>query len=203
MFISFEGIDGCGKTTQAKRLQSRLEATGQKTLFVREPGGNPMSERVRALLLDPHLEIVPFSEMLLFSAARRQLCEVEIRPALEAGRVVICDRFFDSTLAYQGYGRGVANPDWLHSFQLEVTMGLIPQRTYWIQTPLAIAQSRRGHRMEDRMEAAGQAFFERVNTAYQKMALAEPDRFLILDGTQSIEALHAAIWQDFSSLFTP
>jgi dTMP kinase len=107
MFITFEGLDGSGKSTQAQRLVDRLEAAGCRTLLVREPGGTGLSERIRALLLDPDLAVVPMAELLLFAAARAQLVEARIRPALAEGVVVVCDRFFDSTTAYQGAGRGL------------------------------------------------------------------------------------------------
>ena len=123
MIISFEGIDGSGKSTQAKRLLDRLGASSLDVLYVREPGGTAVSERIRTLLLDPSLVMDPFAEMLLFSAARAQLVREKIRPFHEAGGIVICDRFFDSTVAYQGGGRQVADPDWLGDFQRVVTDG--------------------------------------------------------------------------------
>jgi len=113
LLLTFEGIDGSGKSTQARLLDERLREEGYETLLVREPGGTAFSERVRSLLLDPSLNVQPFAELLLFSAARAQLVAERIRPALEAGRIVICDRFYDSTTAYQGAGRGVAEPAWL------------------------------------------------------------------------------------------
>lgn len=201
MLITFEGIDGSGKSTQARLLVERLEADGHPALLLREPGGTDLSERVRALLLDHTLRIEPFTELLLFSAARAQLVAERIRPALAEGRFVVCDRFYDSTTAYQGAGRDLADRDWLRAFNERVTGGLVPARTYFIDLDPAVAETRRTarealpHETSDRLEAAGDPFFERVAAAYRELAAEEP-RVLRLDGTCSVEALHAAIWDD-------
>ena len=200
MFLTFEGIDGSGKSTQARLLQERLAAAGKAPLLLREPGGTDLSERVRTVLLDRSLHIEPFAELLLFSAARAQLVAEQIRPALAAGRIVICDRFYDSTTAYQGSGRAVADWDWIQEFNRHVTGGLVPDRTYLVDLDPTQAQARRVERQgagnEDRMEATGLAFQQRVAAAYQQLAHAEPERFFVLDGTQSIESLHAQVWAD-------
>jgi len=192
MFISFEGIDGSGKSTHVRLLGQYLDEKGRPPLLVREPGGTDLSERVRTLLLDPEAHIVPRAELLLFSAARAQLVDEVIHPALAAGRVVIADRFYDSTTAYQGGGRALATGDWLRDFHAFVTDGLVPDRTYYIDVPLETAAARRGTD-PDRMEGAGAAFFERVRAAYQHLASVEPERFVVLDGRQSVESLHAEI----------
>jgi dTMP kinase len=195
MFISFEGVDGSGKSTQVRLLGRHLEARGRSPLLVREPGGTDLSERVRALLLDPAAHIAPRAELLLFSAARAQLADEVIHPALAAGRVVIADRFYDSTTAYQGGGRDLADAGGLRDFHAFVTDGLVPERTYYIDVPPETAAARRG-RTPDRMEDAGAAFFERVRAAYRRLADAEPERFVVLDGRQAVEALHAEIVRD-------
>ena len=202
LLITFEGIDGSGKSTQAQRLNERLQAAGQDTLLVREPGGTPLSERVRSLLLEPDLNVRPTAELLLFSAARAQLVAERIRPALEAGRIVICDRFYDSTTAYQGAGRGVAEPKWLQDFHRRVTDGLTPDRTYLVEVDPDTAAARRAEAAEagDRMEAAGADFYNRVTRAYATLAEEHADRFVRLDGHQSIEALHEAVWADVAEL---
>lgn len=204
MLITFEGVDGSGKSTQARRLVEYLQAEGYAVLLVREPGGTILSERVRALLLDPSLEIEPFAELLLFSAARAQLVTEKIRPALQAGQIVICDRFYDSTTAYQGAGRGVAEPAWLRRFHRRVTGGLVPDRTYLVEVPPAVARARReaanGASVPDRMEAADADFYRRVAAAYADLAEAEPGRFVRLDGEQSIDTLHAQIKADWQAL---
>lgn len=205
MLITFEGIDGSGKSTQAEQLVRRLEERGERPLLVREPGGTALSERVRMLLLDPSLSTEPLAELLLFSAARAQLVAERIRPALAAGHVVICDRFYDSTMAYQGGGRGM-DVGWLRAFNQRVTGGLVPDRTYLVLLDPATALQRRAARLApaaqqgDRMEAAGQAFYERVTAAYRQLAEEEPGRILCLDGTRSAEVLHEAIWADVRHL---
>lgn len=203
MFISFEGIDGSGKSTQIKLLADRLQAGGQAVHVFREPGGTALSERIRALLLDPAYDINAFSELLLFSAARAQLVVEQIRPALEKGGVVICDRFFDSTLAYQGAGRSFGDMDWLVDFQRRVTNGLVPLRTYLLDVPVSVSVDRRLERASgeatDRMEEGGAAFYKRVVAAYENIARQEPDRVLVLDGTQSVEDLHEQIWADINN----
>lgn len=201
MLITFEGIDGSGKSTQARLLAQRLEEVGYQTLLVREPGGTELSERIRQLLLDPALDIDAFAELLLFMAARRQLVIARIRPALQAGYIVLCDRFYDSTIAYQGGGRGVAEPVWLQDFNRRVTDGLVPHRTYWLDVPLEIAQARRSRSVDtDRMELADPAFFERVRATYAQLTAEEPSRILRLDATVSIESLHETIWADVCQL---
>lgn len=201
MLITFEGIDGSGKSTQARLLAQRLEEVGYQTLLVREPGGTELSERIRQLLLDPALDIDAFAELLLFMAARRQLVIARVRPALQAGYIVLCDRFYDSTIAYQGGGRGVAEPVWLQDFNRRVTDGLVPHRTYWLDVPLEIAQARRSRSVDtDRMELADPAFFERVRATYAQLTAEEPSRILRLDATVSIESLHETIWADVCQL---
>lgn len=207
MLITFEGIDGSGKSTQARLLVDHLQAEGHAVMLVREPGGTLLSERIRSLLLDTTLQIDPFAELLLFSAARAQLVTEKIEPALEAGRVVVCDRFFDSTTAYQGAGRGVEDPDWLRQLHRKVTGGLVPDRTYLIEVSPTVARARRGAADgaggPDRMEAATADFHRRVADAYAALAEREPDRFRCLDGEQSVEALHAQIIADLQALMAP
>ncbi len=199
LLITFEGIDGSGKSTQVRRLQRRLKDIGAEPLLVREPGGTALSERVRALLLDPAAEIAPRAELLLFAAARAQLVDEAVRPALAAGRPVLADRFCDSTTAYQGAGRGLAEAEWLAGFHRFTTGGLIPDRTFVVDVPLEVAARRRG-READRMEAAGAAFFERVRTGYLALAEREPERVRVLDGTRPIGALADEVWEEVEGL---
>lgn len=203
VLLTFEGIDGSGKSTQARLLDEYLQDEGYETLLVREPGGTELSERVRSMLLDPSLNVQPFAELLLFSAARAQLVSERIRPALEDGRIVICDRFYDSTTAYQGVGRGVADPSWLQSFHRRVTDGLVPDRTYLVEVDPETARARRTNgdgEDADRMEAAGPDFYDRVVQAYDDLAREAPDRVVRLDGRRSIESLHDAVCGDVESL---
>lgn len=208
MFISLEGLDGSGKSTQVNLLLERLAKAGHSVVSVREPGGSPVSERIRSILLDDDLEISPFAEMLLFSAARAQLVREVIRPALRRGQIVVCDRFLDSTIAYQGAGREVADMDWLGRFQRRVTGGLLPDRTYLIRLDpdeaAARLRRRRGSETGDRMEQAGIRFFRTVGRAYDSIAAAEPDRFVVVEGGRPIEEIAESIWADIvSRLPTP
>lgn len=201
LFLSFEGIDGSGKSTQADRLLHRLEADGYKAILVREPGGTALSERIRTLLLSPSLNIDPRAELLLFSAARAQLVSETIRPALEAGTIVIADRFFDSTSAYQGGGRGLEDLEWMRTFHRSVTGGLIPDRTFYFHIEPDSAYQRRRKRSEsdesaDRMERSSREFFESVADAYDRIAGTEPDRIHTIDATRSKDEIAKYIWTE-------
>ena len=204
MIISFEGIDGSGKSTQAKLLLEWLQQREESVLYVREPGGTDVSERIRDMLLDPAITMDPFTEMLLFSAARSELVRTRIRSVHEKGGIVVCDRFFDSTVAYQGGGRQLADPQWLERFQRSVTGGMVPDRTYLIRVNLDTAQERLHVRFgeeeaADRMEQAGGEFFQRVIDTYDRLAEADSDRFLVLDGALDIETLQTLIREDVSA----
>ena len=199
MLITFEGIDGSGKSTQIHLLKERLEKSGIEVDVYREPGGTGVSEKIRSLLLNPAYEIDSFAELLLFSAARAQLVSEKIRPALERGRVVVCDRFYDSTTAYQGAGRGLGEIEWMIDFHAKVTGSLVPTRTYLLSVPVEHALERRSSRAEnkeDRMEQTGALFFERVVQAYKALATRYQDRFFELDGTQPVDVIHSRIWDD-------
>jgi len=202
VLLTFEGIDGSGKSTQARLLNEYLREQGREPLLVREPGGTTFSERVRSILLDSSLNVQPFAELLLFAAARAQLVTEQIRPALEAGRIVICDRFYDSTTAYQGAGRGVADPDWLASFHERVTGHLVPDRTFLVEVEPETARARRAAEKDepDRMEAAGGGFYERVVAGYETIAEQHPDRIRRLDGTRTIDDLHRTIRAEVETL---
>lgn len=199
MIISFEGIDGSGKSTQAKILSDQLQAEGRATRLVREPGGTPLSERIRSILLDPQLDIDPFAEMLLFSAARAHLVRSKLRGLDREGHIIICDRFYDSTIAYQGGGRGIAEVEWLDEFQQTVTDGLVPDRTYFIRVSAETAAQRQVGRTADRMEQLDSAFFQRVVKAYDDLAEKHSDRFCVIDGDQSIEQIAEIVRADLSS----
>ncbi len=198
MFFSFEGIDGSGKSTQARRLADAVRRLGREVVEVREPGGTDLGERIRALLLDPEAAVHPHAELLLFSAARAQLVADVIEPALERGATVIADRFYDSSTAYQGGGRQLAAPQWMTRLHRFATAGRSPDRTYLIDVPLAVAASRRAGRDADRMESGGTAFYTRVRDAY--LALSTEARIQVLDGTESADDIHQAIWSDAKSL---
>lgn len=196
MFISFEGIDGSGKSTQARLLAAALADHGHTVVSVREPGGTPLGERVRALLLDPEAEIGSKAELLLFSAARAQLVADVVDPALQRGEIVIADRFSDSSTAYQGYGRGLADLGWMDALHSFATGNRLPDRTYLVNLDLATAIERRQSQRPDRMELADADFYERVISGYRQLSRALPERICVVDGVLPVDALHQVILAD-------
>lgn len=181
MFISFEGLDGCGKTTQAAMLSDALELEGRTVVRVREPGGTPTGERIRELLLDPAATIAAAAEALLYAAARAQLVDQVIRPALDRGATVIADRFIDSSLAYQGVARGLGLDAVLAANQL-ATSGLMPDVTLLLELPAALAATRRGS-APDRIEAEGDGFHAAVAEGFAAAAARFPQRIRVVDGS--------------------
>ena len=187
LFISFEGIDGSGKSTQAQRITEAVRSAGREVTFVREPGSTLLAERVRAILLDADLrEMNSRAELLLYVACRAQLVEETIRPALRTGGVVVSDRFSDSTVAYQGYGRGLG-PELAWQAINVATGGLLPDITFLIDVPVDVAASRRDARANDRLEAEERAFHERVRSGFLEIAARAPERVIIVDGTAHVD----------------
>ncbi len=186
MFISFEGVDGSGKTTQVELLAEQLRSQGREVVATREPGGTDLGERIRDMILHGD-EMAPWAEASLFAAARAQLVDEVIRPALARGADVLCDRYIDSSLAYQGIGRGLGVERVLELNQL-ATAGLLPDRTFVLLVPLEEATRRRGSD-SDRLERAGLEFAEFVDRAYQDLAQVFPTRIVCADGTQPPEEL--------------
>lgn len=197
-FIAFEGIEGCGKSTQIRLLSGTLEARGVDHVLTREPGGTAAGDAIRRLVLDPAAAIAPWCELLLYAAARAQHLEEVIRPALERGRHVLCDRFLDATRAYQGYGRGLPLDaiDRLHALG---PLALEPDLTVLIdidpQTALGRAAERdRGKSVdESRFEREAAAFHERVRRGYLDLARGSPGRFVVVDGRGTIAEVQAKI----------
>jgi dTMP kinase len=187
LFVTFEGIDRSGKTTQARML---VEALGDDALGVREPGGTEVGERVRELLKDPAVELGAEGEALLFAAARAELVAQVIRPALEQGRVVVSDRFLDSSLAYQGGARGLGVEE-VGAVNALATGGLEPDLTFLLALDPAAAESRAGE--SDRFEEEGRELQERVLAAYEELAAAGPERWRRIDASRSPEAVHAVV----------
>ncbi len=199
LFVSFEGPEGAGKSTQIARLAARLTAAGVAHHLTREPGGTPLGTRVRAALLDAELDIHPLSEFLLYSASRAQLVQDVIRPALQAGEVVICDRYADSSSAYQGAGRGL-DPRLISDVTWEATGGLRPHVTVLLDLDPAVGLRRAAARGQpDRLESADLSFHRRVRQGFLDIAASEPERFVVLDAEQSEAELEAAIWSAVAS----
>jgi dTMP kinase len=199
LFITFEGPEGSGKTTQIELLSEYLEEKGYPVLATREPGGTNIGDQIRAILLDPqNTEMLPASEALLFSSARAQIVNQVIRPHLARGGIVLCDRYADSTLAYQGYGHGL-DLETLHTITALATGGLKPDLTIYLDIEVEEGLQRKftahkaGQAEWNRLDQQEAAFHRRVREGYLQMAAREPDRWLVIDATQLVEAIQASI----------
>ncbi len=196
MFVTLEGIDRSGKTTQAALL---TEALGPETLLLREPGGTPAGERIRELLKDPATELDPRAELLLFCAARAELCARVVRPALDQGHDVVCDRFVDSTVAYQGAARGLGT-DMVESLNEIAIAGCLPDVTVLLRIDPERAEARGQQRLaaggadgSDRFEGEGLEFQRLVATAYDDLAARHPERIVVVDAEGSVTEVHARV----------
>ncbi len=190
MFISLEGVDGSGKSTQLDLLRAALAGAGREVVATREPGGTELGERVRALLLDGP-DITPWAEAALFAAARAELVERVVRPALARGATVLCDRYLDSSLAYQGIARGLGFERVLQ-LNLSAVDGLLPDRTFLLLVDPLLAAERQGE-PTDRIEREGLSFRAAVDAAYRQVAERFPDRIVVLDGARPAAELAAEI----------
>src|SRR5213596_3321041 len=204
-FITFEGSEGSGKSTQLQRLAARLERLGVPYLVTREPGGTPIGETIRELLqFAPHnTGMTPETELLLFEASRSQLVRETIKPALERGVCVIADRFFDSTTVYQGAARKLDRQivERLNAFAVG---DCVPDITFVLDVDAATAESRmqRESRKADRMEQQPAEFYERVREGYRDLAAHEPKRIVMIDGSSDVEEIEKQIWKTLSSRFS-
>jgi dTMP kinase len=197
MFVTFEGIDGCGKTTQAGLLVSALQEQGRTVVATREPGGTELGEKIRALLLDGG-DVSPWAETALFAAARAQLVDDVIAPALRAGADVVCDRYLDSSLAYQGIARGLG-VDHVLQLNLEATRRVLPDRTFvFVVDPEEAA--RRSQGTADRIEREGLEFQTRVEAAFREVAAMFPERIVLLDGMQPAADLARMVCDELRQL---
>jgi dTMP kinase len=196
MLITFEGLDYSGKSTQVQLLADRLTVQDHRVLVLREPGGTDIGEKIRKMLLDKNNDgMTEASELFLFSASRSQLVQEVIRPALEGGMMVICDRYFDSTTAYQGYGRGISL-DVIDAINRYATGGLVPDLTFFLDIPLREIERRMNSAKtnKDRMESNSMEFYTRVRDGFLHIAKTE-SRYCVIDGMQPIDDLHELILQ--------
>jgi dTMP kinase len=191
MFVTFEGLDGSGKSTQAELLRARLEADGVDVVSTREPGGTELGERLRDLVLHGG-HVGPWAEALIYVAARAQLVDEVIRPALDRGASVICDRYLDSSVAYQGVARGLGL-DRMLDLNLAAIGGLVPDRTYLLELdPAQVATRIRRH--HDRLEREGDDFRERAAAGYRELAQRFPERIVVLAATRPVEELAEEVY---------
>lgn len=210
-FITFEGVEGCGKTTQIRLLADALKQAGKKVLLTREPGGCPISDKIRAILLDAgNSEMTPKAELLLYAAARAQHIDETIRPALASGAIVLCDRFIDATVAYQGFGRGL-DQNLITVLNETATADCRPDLTVLIDCPVetglerAIARIEAGtaadsnHLREERFEQESLQFHQRVRNGYLHIAATSPGRFIVIDGKESVDVIAANIFSAVSA----
>jgi dTMP kinase len=202
-FITFEGSEGCGKSTQVKRLTTRLEKAGVRFLITREPGGTAIGESIRELLqfAPQSASMAPETEVLLFEASRAQLVREVIKPALKMGNCVIADRFFDSTTVYQGVARKL-DVKMIRELNAFAVGDCMPDITFFLDVDLKTARTRmKGPRRPDRMEMQPDDFYERVIEGYRDLAKNEPKRFVRIDGSQTPDAIEGEIWKIISDRF--
>lgn len=199
LFVTFEGIEGCGKTTQAARLKAALEKKGRQVILTREPGGTPVGAKLREILLDPMTKhLVPLAELLLYEADRAQHVSETIRPALEAGKVVLCDRYIDASTAYQGAARGVA-AETVVDLNRIATGGLVPALTLLLDLPAEISVDRARQRAinagskPDRFEREALGFHEAVRSGYLELAKKNPERFVKIAADRSVEEIEREV----------
>jgi dTMP kinase len=207
LFITFEGGEGSGKTTQLKALLTHLRSSGREVIETRDPGGTPIGKQVRALLLDrDNARMAPAAELLLYEASRAQLVHEIVRPALQADRIVLCDRFTDSTMAYQGYGRGL-DLDLIARLNALATDGLRPDLTLLLDLDPAVGLLRAIRRLAepqaryDRIEGEVLAFHQRVRAGYRSIAAAEPERVTVLDASVGMTEIEAHIRRRVDEVF--
>ncbi len=194
IFITFEGAEGSGKSTQILRAAAYLRRNGRKVLLLREPGGTQVSEKIRRILLDRrHMQMTPATELLLYLAARAQITQEKIRPALQKGWIVICDRYEDSTLAYQGYGRGFGVEPILRISREFVRGKLRPDLTFILDIDPKRGMQRGGR--HDRMELQSLAFHNKVRRGFLELARKEPRRCVVIDSSRSMTEVSEKIWE--------
>jgi dTMP kinase len=208
MLITFEGIDGAGKSTQVTKLKRHLKELGREVMTLREPGGTPVAEQIRELLLESRNDISPVGELLLFAASRAELAQKVILPALDSGSDVILDRFYDSTTAYQGYGRGL-DLGMLAEINRIASRGLVPDLTFYLDLTPEDALMRKFSEKSlplafdseelDRMESSGLDFYRRVRDGYHRIGIENPQRIVTIDALLSPAEIHRKIVESFEN----
>ena len=198
-FITFEGIDSSGKSTQIKLLEKKIKNKGISFITLREPGGNILSEKIRDILLDKKIDICNESELMLFLAARAQNTSSGIRKELNNNKFVICDRYADSTLAYQGFGKGI-DKDFINLCNLFVTQGVQPSLTIILDIEWD-KSNKRSSREKDRMEDNPNIFFKKVSNGYRLLAEESPERYFLINGALTINKIHNLIWNKVKEKF--
>lgn len=198
LFITFEGADGCGKTTQLNLLKTYLESQGEEVLVTREPGGKGLGEKFREILLNYDGVVSERCESFLFLADRAQNIDTIVKPAVNSGKIVLCDRHIDSSVAYQGYGRGLDIEE-IKQLNTLATGGLLPDLTLVFDIDIETSMQRVG-KEKDRMESAGDAFFNKVRNGYLELAKQEPERIKVVNATESIEQIHKKVIEIFEGL---
>ena len=202
LFITFEGGEGSGKSLQTRALYRKLNRLDVPAILIHEPGSTPLGERLTRLLKwAKDTDISPVTELMLFNASRAQLLDEVVRPALKAGKVVICDRYTDSTIAYQGYGRKI-DIDTIKSINDMATGALKPDLTVLLDIPVSEGFARKTGQEPDRFEKEAQAFHQRLRKGYLKLAAEEPQRWLVVDATLTKERIKQIIWEKTSSLLS-
>jgi len=197
LFITFEGIDGCGKSTQIKILKERLDKIGIQTTITREPGGTPIGEKIRKILLSPQNSDMCYEcEVLLYLSARAQHVHQKILPELKSGKIVLCDRFYDATIAYQGYGRNV-NLKTLSLINKFATKGLIPSISFYIDIDVetAFLRIKKDNKSLDRLEQSSKDFYEKVRKGYLCLARSNKKRIMVLDGNKTIKEISELVYK--------
>lgn len=201
-FITFEGIEGCGKSTQVRLLSEALKGEGVTCVVTREPGGTSIGGKIREILLNPdHKGMAPEAELLLYAADRAQHVREVIKPAIDTGKVVICDRFTDATLAYQGFGRGL-DMALIHELNRIASLGIRPDLTLLLDCPVETGigralerNSKNSHIRDDRFEREAMAFHQKVRDGYMDIVKSEPDRVKVIDASKDVEAMQNEIWE--------
>lgn len=199
LFITFEGVDGCGKTTQINLLSEYLQKQGYEVLLTREPGGKGLGEKLREILLNYDGEVSDRCESFLFLADRAQHIDTIVNPAVQQGKIVLCDRHTDSTVAYQGYGRGL-DIETINNLNSIATNGRKPDLTFIFDIDTETSMKRIG-KNQDRMESAGIEFQTKVRNGYLEIAKQEPERVKVIDATKSIEEIHGNVLKYIKNLF--